>query len=435
MPDFKKILKMSPAPETELIYTENELFYTRYSQSAISENIREQDSILNIRVLKNNKLGSAQTNKYDDASIKLAYQKAMESVKAQKKDNSILPLPDPKKYKETDHFDKETAELAPLKKAEILAGILNKAKNEKVSGLFTNGYSGITIANSNGLMAQHKASECKVSFTVEIDGATSSWSNEARNISGLNPISVYETAREFAKMNANPQNIEPGKYDVVLTPHAFLEILDMLLFYGLATLPYIEKRSPMNDRLGKKIFSELFSVYEDPFDAEAGGMSFDYEGWPRQKVTLIENGVLKGFVHDRKTAAAMGMKSTGHSLGEPNTFGPLPLNPIVPGGNHTPDEMIGSLKKGLYIRKLHYTNVLNRKDLLITGMTRDGVFYVENGKIKHPVINLRFGVSLFEILSNITMLGPQSIIDFSEGWGKLPWVKIEGFNFSSSTEF
>ena len=96
MPDFKKILKMSPAPETELIYTENELFYTRYSQSAISENIREQDSILNIRVLKNNKLGSAQTNKYDDASIKLAYQKAMESVKAQKKDNSMLLLPDPK---------------------------------------------------------------------------------------------------------------------------------------------------------------------------------------------------------------------------------------------------------------------------------------------------------------------------------------------------
>ena len=233
MPDFKKILKMSPAPETELIYTENELFYTRYSQSAISENIREQDSILNIRVLKNNKLGSAQTNKYDDASIKLAYQKAMESVKAQKKDNSILPLPDPKKYKETDHFDKETAELAPLKKAEILASILNKAKNEKVSGLFTNGYSGITIANSNGLIAQHKASECKVSFTVEIDGATSSWSNEARNISGLNPVSVYETAREFAKMNANPQNIEPGKYDVVLTPHAFLEILDMLLFYEI----------------------------------------------------------------------------------------------------------------------------------------------------------------------------------------------------------
>ncbi len=435
MADLKKILKLSPAPETELTYNQSVEYYTRYSNNAISENIKSEDKMLEIRVIKGKKMGIASTNLLDKKNILKTYDKAMQALKAGKKDKSIIPLTKKKKYNENNHYNEKTANYSPIDKANRLKEILSTTGDYKVSGLFTNGYSYYALANSNGVNCDYKSSSASVSFTVQGQAGSSSWQGEAANIDELDVKEIFNTAKKYAGLNKDAKDIKPGKYDVVLSPYAFEELIFFLLYYGLATLPYIEKRSAMNGKLGKKIASEKLTLYDNAFEPGAGGMPFDFEGTPRKKVMLINKGVLENFVHDRRTAKKMKTKNTGHSIGEPNTYGPIPMCPVFEGGKASPEEMIKSMKKGLYIRKLHYTNVLNPKELLVTGMTRDGVFMVENGEIKHAVKNLRFSDSLFNILSGIDMLGPVTAIDFDEGWGKIPWVKINGFNFTSKTEF
>ncbi len=435
MVNLKKILKLSPAPETELTYSESKEFYTRYSNNAISENISSHDKILEIRVVKGKKSGTASTNLLDKENVKKAYDKAMESLKSQQKDKTMLPLAKKKKITKSNNFDEETLSFSPAQKAEQLKEIFNNATNFKVSGLYNNGYNYLAIANSNGVYADYKSTSASVSFTVESGESSSSWQEQGIKIQDINPNAVFNTAKDFAGLGENKKDIDTGKYDVVLTPYAFEELIYFFLYYGLATLPYLEKRSAMNGKLGKKIASSLLTLYDNAYEPGAGGMPFDYEGTPRQKVLLVNKGVLENFVHDRRTAKKMKMKTTGHSLGEPNIMGPVPICPVFSGGKNSAEELVKSIKKGLYIRKLHYTNILNPMELLVTGMTRDGVFYVENGEIKHAVNNLRFSDSLFRILSNIEMLGPQSVMDFSGGWGKVPWVKINDFNFTSKTDF
>ena len=242
-------------------------------------------------------------------------------------------------------------------------------------------------------------------------------------------------AKKHAVLNKNPKKFQADTFDVVLTPFAFKKIVEMLLRYGLKTLPYIENRSPFNGKMNEAVASKLFTLKNDAFEEGAGGLPFDFEGCAKKSVTLIENGILKALVYDRKTAKMMKTESTGNSIGEPNTSGPAVLNPVVKGSSESGYDLVKSLDKGLYIRKLHYLNILNEKELLITGMTRGGVYYVEDGKIKYPVNNLRFGDSILSMLENICDLGEEVVTSFSGEFGKIPWVKIKDFKFTSRTGF
>jgi predicted Zn-dependent protease len=433
MVDLKKILSLSPVTDTELTYSREDIYYTRYSNSSISENIKKSGGNLKIRLIENGRTGVFTTNRLDDEGIKDAYKKAL---KLMRKDKSILNLLSvEQKYKSSSKYDEKTASFSPLEKAKILKEIFGKDSNAVISGLFTNGSEYIAIANSKGIFAEHKSSFASVSFTVKIDGGTSSWEKESFCVDELNAVCVYEEAKKYALLNKSPKDIDAGGFDVVLTPLAFKEIIEMLLYYGLNTLPYVEKRSPFNGKMGKRVASELFSLKDDAFEENAGGLPFDFEGHAKKSVSIIKNGILKGFVQDRKTAKKMKTKSSGHSLGEPDTSGPFALNPVIKGSDKTGDDLIKGLKKGLYIRKLHYSNLLNEKELLITGMTRDGVYYVENGQISHPVNNLRFGDTIFNILKNIEELGEEEVTSFGLGFGKLPWVRIKDFKFTSKTGF
>jgi predicted Zn-dependent protease len=193
----------------------------------------------------------------------------------------------------------------------------------------------------------------------------------------------------------------------------------------------------MSGRIGRRLLDERVTILDDVRHPGTIGIPFDFEGLPRKTVTLIEKGVARSVVYDRPTAAKEGVVSTGHALPQPNTSGPLPLNLVMQPGDATLEEMIASTEEGILVTHFHYTNLLDPIPLSVTGMTRDGTFRVRNGKVRHPLKNLRFTESVVEAFGRIEAIGREAIYThaFWGGGTVCPPVKIRGFNFSSETRF
>jgi predicted Zn-dependent protease len=236
----------------------------------------------------------------------------------------------------------------------------------------------------------------------------------------------------------NPKEIGEGQYDVVITPYALDSLMNWLSYIGFGADPFQEGRSFMSGKLGEGIMGENISIWDDGLDPRGLPLPFDFEGVPKQRVSMVDKGTAKAVVYNSLTAKKEGKASTGHALPPDEEVSALPLNIFFSTGDSTQDEMIASLDKGLYVRRFHYVNgFLEPKRALFTGMTRDGTFYVENGKIKYPVKNLRFTHSMLDAFSNVELLSKETKLQLS-GWmgaAVLPALKIKGFNFSGKTEF
>ena len=227
--------------------------------------------------------------------------------------------------------------------------------------------------------------------------------------------------------------IEPGEYPVVLETYAVVDVLDMLGYLGFSALAVQEGRSFVE--LGKRVGSELVTIRDDGADPEGLPMAFDYEGVAKQRVDLLTKGVCTGVVYDGQTAARDGVPSTGHGLPAPNPYGPFPLNMVMEAGTSSRDELIGGLERGLLVTRFHYTNPVHPKLAIVTGMTRDGTFLVEHGKIVGPVKNLRFTQSYLEAIAGISAVGRErSCLKGFLGGVVVPAVRIDGWTFTGATE-
>jgi predicted Zn-dependent protease len=206
---------------------------------------------------------------------------------------------------------------------------------------------------------------------------------------------------------------------------------------GSGAKAYQEGRSYASGKLGETFFSPLFSVWDDAYHPKAQGLPFDFEGVPRQKLLLVDKGVPRIVVHDRLTGRREGVASTGHSLPQPNTSGPLALNIVVEGGDKTLDDLVKQVDRGLLVKRFHYSNVLEPKKLSLTGMTRSGLYRIEGGEVAGPAKNMRFTDSLLSVFSSIEEVGlaqPTGEALFGGGF-VVPPMRIREFNFTSGTEF
>jgi predicted Zn-dependent protease len=208
---------------------------------------------------------------------------------------------------------------------------------------------------------------------------------------------------------------------------------------GMGSLAMQEGRSFMSGRMGEKITGSNITIWDDGFDPRGVVFPFDYEGVPKQKVMLIEEGVARGVVYDSATAQLEpGRASTGHGLPAPNTMGPIPINLLMKPGSATKEEMIASTEKGIWVTRFHYVNPVHPVKAILTGMTRDGTFLIENGKITRPLKNLRFTQSILEAFANAEMMS-KDLKMIMMGFGNFatcaPAAKINGFTFTGATEF
>jgi len=249
----------------------------------------------------------------------------------------------------------------------------------------------------------------------------------------IDPAAIGREAAEKAGASANAVAIEHGDYPVVLEEYAVVDLLDMLGYLGFSALAVQEERSFFEP--GKRIGSDLVTIRDDGADPAGLPMAFDYEGLPKQRVELVERGACRSVVYDVQTAARDGVESTGHGLPAPNPYGPFPLNMVMEPGDATRDELIGGLDRGLLVTRFHYTNPVHPKLAIVTGMTRDGTFLVEGGRIVGPVRNLRYTQSYLDALRGTVAVGSErrTLKGFLGGVA-VPAIRIENWTFTGTTE-
>jgi predicted Zn-dependent protease len=230
--------------------------------------------------------------------------------------------------------------------------------------------------------------------------------------------------------------LKAGEYTVILEDHAVATLLTYLSYLGFGALPMQEKRSFMAGQLGKKITGSNVSIWDDGLDASGLPVPFDFEGMPKRRVNLITNGVAEAVVYDTYTASREGKESTGHALPAPNTYGPLPGNLFMQSGEHSKAEMLASVDRGLWVTRFHYVNPVHPLKTVLTGMTRDGTFLIEDGAIAGGVKNLRFTQNVLEAFARVRMISLDSRLGRSFFGGiRVPSVLIDGFAFTGVTEF
>ncbi|MGH2739022.1 MAG: metallopeptidase TldD-related protein, partial [Actinomycetota bacterium] len=243
-------------------------------------------------------------------------------------------------------------------------------------------------------------------------------------------------ASRKAEESQHPKDVEPGRYEVVLEPAAVSTLTAFLSFLGFGGRQIVEGKSCFTGRMGEKLMSERISMFDNALSPLTLGLPFDFEGTPKQRVDLVKDGVVLAGVHDRRSAKQAGNESTGHALPPPNPEGPFPLNLFLEPGESSLEDMIAGTKRGLFVTRFHYSNVVHPKEAVITGMTRDGTWLIEDGEIRHPVKNLRFTQSIIDALEAVEMVGRETELasEFFFAASRVPALQISSFNFTSASD-
>jgi len=435
---LKEILEISPADQTEVLLISQNSALTRFANNQIHQNVAEKNARLSIRVIKNKRTGTASTNILGKKSIKEVLEKALKIADNASPDPDFKSLPKKKKCKKMDLFSKNTAEYQPIDRAKDVSVLISKANQKKLNaaGALSTGEITIGIANSLGVFEITSLTEADIN-TVFMSSNSSGYADYyAKEVRKIDFRKLADIASEKALRSIDPIAIDPGFYTVILEPAAVADMLTYLAFCGLGALAYQEGRSFISGKLGEKITGENITIWDDGTSPDTLGIPFDFEGTPKQRVMLIENGVAKNVVYDSYTAHKESKESTGHALPAPNIYGPQPSNLFLKNGDYSVDEMIASTKKGILVTRFHYTNMEDPLKTMLTGMTRDGTFLIEDGEISCGIKNLRFTQNILKALSNVEMISEKTELkQASFGFCLAPTLKVKDFNFTGVTEF
>jgi predicted Zn-dependent protease len=291
------------------------------------------------------------------------------------------------------------------------------------------------LANSRGLYATYQQTRGEFSVTI-LESDSSGWAKaNSPDIRNIDPDELATTASRKAADSRNPREIPSGHYTTILEPPAVLDLVGFL-FYDFAGTAVLDKRSCFTGRMGKKLMGENVFIRDDVYHPLQTGAPFDGEGVPKQEVTLVEKGVPKNLVYARSTAKKMKAKPTGHGFSLPNEYGEAPMNLVFSGGKASVDEMVRSTERGILVTRLWYIREVDPYEKILTGMTRDGTFLIENGRLAGGTRNFRFNQSVLEMLSKVEMMGVPVRAAGEESFEMVvPAMKVRDFHFSEVTKF
>jgi len=435
-----KVLGLSQADQTEVLVFSDDSQLTRFANSYIHQNVAERDVHVRVRAVVGKRIGVASTNDLSGESLEKLVETALEVAKLQLENPDFISLPEPSPIPEVKAFSEATSGFTPEARAQVVGDICRRAvENDLVaSGAFSTSVQEIAVANSLGVFAYFPTTLADLKTVIMGDdssgyGASTAWDVEQLDAEAVGVEAVDKTLR-----GRNPREIEPGRYTVILEEYATEDILEMLSYVGLGALAVQERRSFMCDRFGEQIVDSAISLWDDGLDLRGLPLPFDFEGVPKRRLPLIENGIAMNVVYDSYTAGKEGKASTGHGLPAPNTFGPLPINMFMAPGQATLEEMIASTDRGILVTRFWYTRPVHPKLAIITGMTRDGTFLIEKGEVAYPVKNLRFTQSYLDALASVEMVGRTTKLvrsDFELNGNHVPALKLGEFEFTGATEF
>jgi predicted Zn-dependent protease len=425
------------ADETEVQLDETIEALTRFANNAIHQNVAEQGVTVSVRTVVDGRTARVTTNRLDEDSLRKAVESSLQLAHSQPKIPTLLPMPGKQRYRPVKRFSRETAVLSPEVRARAVkqASDLAIRNGQVAAGIFSSGQSQTALGNSHGLFALHRQTHAEFSVTMQEDPAASWAKANSGDVRNIDPQALARRASEKAQMAKDACELGPGEYTVILEPAAVLDLVGFL-FYDFAATALEDQRSCLNKRMGKQLFGKNISIIDDVYHPLQLGAPFDGEGMPRQRVSLVENGVPKNLVYSRASAKKARKNPTGHGFGLPNEYGEAPMNLVFEGGNSSVEKMIAGTKRGLLVTRVWYIREVDPYEKVMTGMTRDGLFLVEYGRVSSSVRNFRFNQSLIELLKNVEEIGTSVRTTAEEAFEMVvPAMKVGGFHFTEPTKF
>lgn len=427
----------TPADAAEAVVVSRYSALTRFADNRIHQNVAEDDAQLSIRAVLGSRTGVASTNKLDDESIARCAGAAAEAARHAPHDSDFPGLPQPRQLSIPSRTPLLLDAYGPSERAEAAQEILDQsaARGLVAAGTVAVNDTLTAVSNTHGVDAATHTDDLRATVLSMNGPHASGWSSYyGRDARGFLPAQLGSHAATIAERSEGAIELTPGTYTVVLAPEAVADLIDFLGYLGFGAKAFAEGSSFLIDAQGSRVVDPRISIYDDALSPATVGISFDYEGQPRRRTPLIEGGIAIGPVTDSYFAALLGRDNTGHALPAPNAYGPLPLNLEMAAGDTSTDDMIASVERGVYVTRFHYVNVEDPMRVVLTGMTRDGTFMIENGRLAEPVRNLRFTQSVLSAFSSVGAIGSQRQLYGSEGSAVLaPSLLLERWAFTGQT--
>jgi predicted Zn-dependent protease len=428
-----KVIKLSKADQTSATLSGSVDGNIRFALNNISTSGIVDNTELAVEVAFGNRVGTATINEFDDAALERVVRRAEDLARLAPENPEFVPAIEKQTYKPSPTFSESTAGITPEYRAKVAADSIGPCKGEKLiaAGFLEDGQNFVAIANSNGNFAYQRGANFNYTCTVRTeDGRGSGWvGRNLKDASDFKADADIRTAMRKATESAEAKALEPGKYTVILEPAAAAGLISFMMNFFDARQAdegrsFLSKKGGGN-KLGEQVYDSRVNISADPWDPRAAVLPWDQDGLPREKMNIVENGKVVALNYSRYWAKKQGKRAVGE-----------PGNLLMAGGDKSTADLVRGTQKGVLVTRTWYIRMVDPQTVLLTGLTRDGTFYIENGQIKHPVKNFRFNESPVIMLNNIEELGrPVRVAgDESSFVMMIPPMKLRDFTFTSLSD-
>jgi len=432
-------LAMSAAEQTVAVLEACDESLTRFANNEIHQNVTSRRHTLTVQARVGRRSGTASTDRLDSSALRQVADRALAMARLSPEDEG-LPEPAPAAgIPSLEGFVPATAACAPEARAEAVGTVTGEAaaRGLNAAGALTTTTRVLAVANTLGQFAFHPDSHAHFTCTVRTDDSSGWVDRHRRDWRALEAGALGAVAIDKAERSRGPGDLPPGRYTVVLEPAAVAELVSFLAWLGLGAQSEQEGRGFLSGRLGERITGDGITLVDDAFDPRSFGRPFDHEGTPRRRLPLIEGGVARAIVHDRRTGMAAGQPSTGHATAPPAVEGPIPYDLVLAAGEHSLEALIGSTPRGILVTRFWYNRVVVARRTMITGMTRDGTFLIEEGRVTRGLKNLRFNENVLELLERVDGIGcdaEHTLFDYVGNCVVAAALRVRDFQFTGVTQ-
>lgn len=410
---------------------------TRFANNTIHQNVASRDVSLSIRTAVDGRTARASTNCLTREDVRHAVEQAAALTRAAEIDPHLPEMLGPQAAAEAPRWFSKTASCSPAERAHAVTRAIGAAEREgqTAAGIFSTGESATAILNTNGLFCYHAETDAVFSMTA-MAADSSGWAKRsACNLDDLDIDALAASAVAKARLSAKPVEIEPGRYRVVLEHAAVLDLVGQI-FADFSATAIEEQRSFLTGKLGQRLFGEHISIADDFSHTMQHGAPFDGEGMPRARLALVDRGVVREVACGRSAAMRTAAQPTGHGLPLPNETGEMATNIVMSGGDETVESLVAGMDRGILVTRLWYIREVDPAAKIMTGMTRDGTFLVEGGRIVSGLRNFRFNQSVVELLNSVEAMSVPRRTSGEEAFDMVvPALRASNFHFSEVTRF
>ncbi len=411
------------ADEAEVSVHSEHSGLARFAASQQHQPTLIENTVVTVRAVRDGRVGVAVTNRISDEGLRQVAARAADAAGRVRVDPDFPGLPAPAETQQVDGYDEDTAALGADELAALAAQAIAATGDTPAYGFFTSGVTELAITSTTGLEASQRMTDASVLVLASADGRSGYATQTSSAVGAIDPRACATEAAEKAARTTGARELEPTTYRAVLEPYALADLLQYFAWDAFGGLGLLEERSYLAGRLGERIFDEKVTLWDDATDPRGLPKAFDFEGVPKERVTLVEHGVARGVVWDRRSAKRAGgnARSTGHAppVGM-QAYGPMPFAlSLATGEAVLVDELVAAVDDGIYVTRVHYLGIVDPRRGVLTGMTRDGTFRIRGGRIAEPLVNLRFTVAVPDLLADVPALSRDvTLVNQSDFYGE-----------------